>query len=130
MGYSFGYHDFLGEWLFNDNNSDLGAFDNNVNPEGSDYITNGVNTGVDYTFSDKVGAGIFANFVDYYFTSSASNNLEDQSSNDLNRDDATFGVRASWQPLEKLSGNAMAGVLLLHLQNQPEDQVAFIQDLS
>lgn len=121
LGYSFGYNDFLGDWLFSNNRDELGVYQNLLEPKGSDYITNAVETGVDYNFSEQFAAGVFANLTDYYFTSVDSLDLEQREKDDLNRDDAVIGLRSSYQPSKQVKAGAMAGVLISHLQNKPQD---------
>lgn len=121
VGYTFAYNDFLGEFTFKDREDDLGPFDNRVEPQGSDYITNSLDSTLERDLTAQWKAGLYAGVTDYVFTDVETNDLDDKAEEDVDRTEGNFGVRSTYQVTEKLSAGASVGMNLSHLKTKPDD---------
>ncbi len=122
IGYALTYNEYLGDFTFkNKNNEDLGVYAGLVDPKGSDYFTNAIDSGLDYTVTEKWTAGLFAGVTDYTFTNVETNDAVDKTEDDLDRTEGVAGVRSTYQLSEKLSVGGSVGMNLSHLKTEPDD---------
>lgn len=117
--YQFAYTSFLGDFVIDDNDSDLNEFEDRVSDEGSDYFTNTVNANLDYDVTNAWTAGLYTGYSIYSFTHVESNDLIEADSGELDRSEFVGGVKTGYQPSKEFVFNANAG---FNLSTYKEDR--------
>lgn len=120
--YTFSYVNYLGDFTLKSKDSEeLGPFEDRFEDRGSDYFSNYVGTNLDYDFTDKLAAGLYASVTDMEFTKVETNDLQQKEEDDLNRVDGATGVATRYQFTKDFMFDGRAGISLSHFKKQPED---------